>query len=721
MLTKSIELTNQYTPIEFALKGYKLSWGKSDSLDTVGNEGVESDYQRVVSLVDFIGKKRSQDTPSKAKIMNLNNNFAVSHCTAHEDPLSVCVLKNAGLVCLRHFANSSVSTSLYEGSKLQEPNLGTIETHRNSGLPKALKGYGNRNFVVGIMLINTNRSNPISHLGLRTFATETKQKFELPKEVSHFPGEDSPLIINKCGKAVIFTKLDSSRLIHTIAHGDVLLLAYELIKSKPGSMTPGTTKETLDGINLDWIRKLSFKIRAGQYRFGLARRMMTPKVGKTGERPLTIASPREKIVQKAMLMVLQELLEPIFLKTSHGPRRGCHTALQMVDQTFRGGKWVIEADITKSFEKIPHDKLMTVLNRHISCAKTLTLIKSGLKAGYEVLGKTIKDELMGTPQGSILSPMLTNLYLHDLDVFMAELSAKYYKGKSRRKNPIFSRIQYRLNKAIKDVDFTLVRNLRRKLRTTHSKDQMDLNFRRLAYVRYVDDFVICLIGPRQDAVELLEQVRLFLDKNLNLELNKSKTLITKFSRGINFLGAIITNRVVHQKPIKMIKAGPTKGLLARVSPRLSFHAPIRKLIDRLVLRGYMRWSKTQNRATPTALRSLVNHDHPNILRLYNSVNRGIINYYCFADNRKSLGSIVYGLKMSCALTLALKYKLRTAAKTFKKYGRLLTCPKTGTCLAIPNTFARLQHSHKFQTGFIQTPGQAIKQSYSNRSNEIIIA
>ncbi|MGQ2964128.1 MAG: reverse transcriptase/maturase family protein, partial [Agrobacterium sp.] len=156
--------------------------------------------------------------------------------------------------------------------------------------------------------------------------------------------------------------------------------------------------------------------------------------------------PREKIVQKAIAMVLTALYEPHFLEYSHGfrPFRGCHSALKMIDERFRGGKWVIEADITKCFDRIPHDKLLEILSRRISCKKTLALIKSGLKAGYILLGKKVTNEKVGTPQGSVLSPLLANIYLHELDCFMEDLTKQHTKGETRKRNPEYRRVQYEM-------------------------------------------------------------------------------------------------------------------------------------------------------------------------------------------------------------------------------------------------------------------------------------
>lgn len=707
------------TPSEFTTSISLGRWGKSDSPDITGNGAVGSGYQWVVSSVDVKDEKLSLDKLSTTKIINLiNNSTAESHCSAHEDPLCVCTLDIAGVECIQQFVSSLVSASHPEISVLQGSNLDANGLCRNVGLPKVRKDYGNGIFILGIMVGNTTSKSPRTSYGEkmgRQYSTGGNRGYEHPKGNSFTPSSGSPLIISKCEKVVTFTPLESSKLIHAIAHPDVLWLAYDLIKSKPGNMTRGATNETLDGLTMQWIYRTGEKIRAGKYKFGHGRRIRMAKVAKPGKRPLIMASPREKIVQKAIQMVVQELFEPRFSNTSHGFRlgRGYHTALQMVDQNFRGGKWVIEADITKCFDTIPHHKLLAVLSRSITCTKTLALIGSSLKAGYVCMGLKVQDKIVGTPQGSILSPLLCNIFMHELDMFMEQLTVQHKQGSSscRKKNPAFRKLQYEISKT---TDPRIAKTLRRKMWSIPSKDPMDSNFQRLAYVRYAHHFIICVSGPRQRAVDIMEQVRIFLDKQLGVELNRSKTLITKFSDGINFLGATITNRKVDQKPIKLMTSGPAKGHCVRVTPRLSFHAPIRKLIDRLVVRGYMKWSVTQNKAVATALRSMVNMDHTIILKLYNSVIRGILNYYTFADNRKSLGNIVHSLKWSCALTLALKYKLRTAAKAYKTFGPKLKCPSSKLEVHIPKTFARLEHLLKFNSRVDTTPDQAIKLCYTNR-------
>ena len=131
-----------------------------------------------------------------------------------------------------------------------------------------------------------------------------------------------------------------------------------------------------------------------------------------------------------------------------------------------------------------------------------------------------------------------------------------------------------------------------------------------------------------------------------------------------------------------------KWVTGRITPRLSLHAPIEKILDKLTARGFIKYNANGSIRLATARKSLVNLDHADILGYYNSVINGILNYYTFADNRSSLGSIYRILKDSCALTLALKYKLRTMGKTYAKFKRYLACPITDKTLVHPTTLKR---------------------------------
>ena len=555
------------------------------------------------------------------------------------------------------------------------------EFFRNSRSPKGLKTCGYRRQTVG-------------GARFRLFSSTVKY----PKSSSNSSG--SKVLDNKnsfegCVAKLNLPSLESSNLIRAIGHMSTLAHAHDLIKSK-------------SKISRKKLHALSKLILAGQYKFGAARLILIAKTGKSEERPLT---RDEKIVEKAIQLVLNEFYEPIFLNCSHGyrPNRGCLSALKELDRRFRGAKWVINADLTKSFDCISCDRLMTILKRTIQCTKTLTLIKSGLTAGYFYLGNLVVGELIGIPEGSVINPILCNIYLHELDLFVSSIIEKSNKGSTRRKNPVYRKLLYEVEK-LKKNGFTAaeMREVRLKTRKVHSKDPMDSNFVRIGYVRYADAFVISFISPRSLAVDVMTRVQAFLFDELGLELN-SKTTLLDFNDGIKFLGAVITNRKVKEKPLilsgRRPRANPNKVVKSkqtprkiRVTPRLSFHAPILVLLKRLVVRGYFKWRVNPHCIRPTAMRSMVNVDHRRILLLYNSVINGIMTYYKFADNRKSLGIITHGLKLSCALTLALKFKLRTLRKVFKTYGPLLAEPICGVMLRLPATHKRLSHLERFKLG-----------------------
>lgn len=304
----------------------------------------------------------------------------------------------------------------------------------------------------------------------------------------------------------------------------------------------------------------SKKLRAGKFKFKPARRVYIPKRGKEKKRPLSISSPRDKVVQQAMYLILNAIYEPSFLDTSHGsrPNRGNHTALKAIKFNFNGVKWCIEADIENNFPSISHRILLKTLRKRIICSKFLALIKNSIKTGFVEKGEFHKSNL-GIFQGNVTSPILNNIYLHEFDAFMASLCNSFYKGKSRRKSPVYRKLQYEMEKL---SDVSKIKKLRRKFWEVDSKDPLDPNFRRVYYTRYVDDFVIGIVGSRKDAVEVQEKIRNFLAVNLNLNLSKEKTFITHFSKDpIFFLGAFIKGSWETDKRIMTIRKN---GILRKV-------------------------------------------------------------------------------------------------------------------------------------------------------------
>jgi group II intron reverse transcriptase/maturase len=542
-----------------------------------------------------------------------------------------------------------------------------------------------------------------------------KEILEQKREVDLEIVEEKPIIspegCDKLENLRLFAKKNVAHVfddtIHIISNINTLLLAYELIKSNPGNMTPGVSKETLDGISSDWIIKTSEKLLAGKYNFTPSRRKFIPKPNDPkAMRPLGIASPREKVVQKAIQLVLEAIFEPTFSDESHGfrPNRGNHTALQQVKKNFKAVNWVIEVDISKCFDTIDHGKLLEIIRGRISCDKTVKLIKSALEAGF-MDGDRFQETSLGTPQGSVLSPLLCNIFMDKLDKFLTLKKEEFDKGEKKRpRNNLKRKLKYQLDK-------TQDRKERKKFIEQIMNLDSNVNteeFKKLTFVRYADDFIVGIAGKHADASNLKNEISKFLTE-YSLNLNLQKTKITKFSSNkVFFLGTHIRGTYRKEKPIKtIIRNG--KAHKTKITPQVSFHAPIKRLLEKLAERGFMK-KKGGEKIVPTNHGPIINFDHSDIVARYNQIIRGILNYYSFVDNKKSLGVIIHSLKHSCALTLALKFKERTAAKMFKKFGKNLKCKDTKIELSIPKTFARTQ---KFMIG-PPTPDSIIAIKWNNK-------
>lgn len=459
-------------------------------------------------------------------------------------------------------------------------------------------------------------------------------------------------------------------LIDIISYPEFLFASYEFIKSKKGNMTPCVDKKTKDG-GVDWEFWETFAgfIQKGQFDFSPSRRVIIPKAG-GGKRPLCFGPPRDKIVQKAIAQVLETIYEPLFRNNSLGfrPQRSVHMALK--ELYLKGGSyaWAINGDISACFP--PNNVIMRLLGKKITCKRTLEIIHKSLKA--KVVDEKVKVEIGGRPQGSVMSPILSNIVLHELDTYVEGYKARFEIGKSRRVNRKYHHSQNTVRHLLLSREIR-ARNLSALLKKHHETPDQK---RRLLYVRYADDFVILLISSLEEAYSLRRALRDFLKDKLGLELNMDKTSIVNTRDGFEFLGAsvskvqqIITRTKRRNHSIKPI-------VRKRVNRRLVVCAPMTRIITKLIKNKFARRNHL-NQVLARGRKDLVNHTHYDIIRFYNSRIRGILNFYSFAANYSSLRSIVWMFTLSCALTLALKHKLKTARKAFGKFGRYLEDPETG--------------------------------------------
>ena len=470
------------------------------------------------------------------------------------------------------------------------------------------------------------------------------------------------------------------RLYRNLYNPEFYLTAYQKIQAKQGSMTAGTDGKTVDGMGMKRINALIAKLRDFRYQPSPARRTYIPKAnGK--KRPLGIPSFDDKLVQEVVRMILESIYEPTFLNTSHGfrPKRSCHTALQYVQKNFTGVKWFVEGDIKGCFDHVDHHVLVNILRRRIQDEHFIGLIWKFLKAGY-MEDWVYHNTYSGTPQGSIISPILANIYLNELDVFMAQYAQTFRQGDKRRINPAYKkpldkrrgkqewlkRNEHKISQEQKAAVKAEIDEINQYLRTIPYVDPMDDGYKRLVYVRYADDFLIGVIGSKVDAKQVKADVGQFIRQQLHLELSQDKTLITHGSDFAQFLSFQITAST--EQNSTRTKAGYIKR---SYTGRIKLYVPKEKWLKRLLSYGALKIQYDKNNGNkeiwePICRSGLRNLDDLEILNQYNAEIRGLYNYYRIAHNATVLNNFLYVMKYSMYKTFAGKYRT-SMRKIIQKY------------------------------------------------------
>src|ERR1035438_4889048 len=309
--------------------------------------------------------------------------------------------------------------------------------------------------------------------------------------------------------------LPLAQLYGSVFRRELYLLAYGNIYSNQGAMTPGASEETADGMSEEKINQITGLMRHERYRFSPARRVYIPKNnGKL--RPLGLPSWSGKLVGEVVRLLLEAYYEPVFSDRSHGfrKRRGCHTALREINDTWTGTTWFIEGDISDCFGSLDHEILLGILAEKIQDQRFLRLIRNMMKAGY-LEDWQYHDTLSGCPQGGTVSPILSNIYLDKLDKFVErELIPQYTRGERRKQNPEYNRVKARRQYARRSGNRASARDLAKNLRALPYGDPMDPGYRRLRYIRYADDHILGFTGPKAEAEEIKQRLARFLRDEL---------------------------------------------------------------------------------------------------------------------------------------------------------------------------------------------------------------
>ena len=444
------------------------------------------------------------------------------------------------------------------------------------------------------------------------------------------------------------------------------LLAYNKLYKNDGALTPGITDETVDGMSLKRIDEIINEMFKEKYKWHKSRSVNIPKKN-GGFRTLSVGEWRDKLVQEVMRMILSAIYEPKFSEASHGFRagRGCHTALHRIWLNSKACEFFIEGDIVKCFDSIDHEILLNILRKTIKDNRFIELIRKMLKAGKFgkdfVYGKTYS----GTPQGGVLSPLLANIYLNEFDQFIEKkILPQWNSNNERERNPKYKEISKKIEYAEKKLKREHCRTpreeviaelkvLRKQLRSIPSTERISKSkYRRLSYTRYADDWIIGFTGTFNEAKQIKEDIRNFLDKELKLQLSEEKTKITS-SKDEKHPARFLGYHIITQWNNNLIYNG-----------RRSLCGEIALMIPADVIAKKKSQYISNNKIVHAP--QLLHMSVFDIIKIFQSRYRGLHQYYKFARNQEILNDLKYVMETSLVKTIANKLQI-TVKQVYKKY------------------------------------------------------
>ena len=463
-----------------------------------------------------------------------------------------------------------------------------------------------------------------------------------------------------------------------------LLIAYQNVRKEAavGLDNVGGSNVTLSG-----LRTLSKELSSEQYKCIPVRRVYVDKP-QGGKRPLGIPSTRDKIVQKAVSMLIQPTFENKFGDHSHGfrPNKSCHTALNAIRTNGNRTTWFIELDLVTAFEKVHHTFLMEEVKNKIADQQMIDLIYKILKVGYinpHDISDSKLDKKEGTPQGSILSPLFANILFDRFDRWVEmnlltkynvlredNVSEEYNEAVFKHLGTKWNDVLEAIKEAAPDVNRKKIRLALREVRKQQAAQNRikyyadDPNHRKLWYVRYADDMLLGLTGPKKDALAILEEIKIAVDKELNMQIHPEKSGIKHHSDGVLFLGYKLLGNYD-------AKFNYSEGQ-SRKSNHIKFSVPTKRLLKKYMDKGFLQIAKKGKNIKYVARRVdkwIFLQEDFEVVKRFNAVLRGIANYYCGTEYPSALYELWELMRRSLALTLAHRHKKRSAKAGFQKWGR----------------------------------------------------
>ncbi|HUO36920.1 MAG TPA: group II intron reverse transcriptase/maturase [Mycobacterium sp.] len=354
-------------------------------------------------------------------------------------------------------------------------------------------------------------------------------------------------------------------LFNLVADPGFLLVAWDRVRGNKGARTAGVDGQTAHYVEAEvgvevFLDRLRTEIKERSFRPLPTRERMIPKPGTTKRRRLGISTVRDRVVQASLKLVLVPVFEADFLPCSYGlrPNRRTHDAVAEIRHfTSRSYEWVVEGDIKACFDEISHSALMSRVRARVGDKRVLALVKAFLKAGILDEDRVLRETDAGTPQGSILSPLLSNVALSVLDEYIAQAPG----GPGASRNDRLSRRRHGLP-----------------------------NYR---LARYADDWCLVVSGTKADAEALRDEIAGVLS-TMGLRLSEEKTLITHIDEGLDFLGWHIQRRRKRGTNRRYVYTYPSRKALRAVTGkvkircRCNINLPLETLLRQLnpVLRGW---------------------------------------------------------------------------------------------------------------------------------------
>ena len=418
-----------------------------------------------------------------------------------------------------------------------------------------------------------------------------------------------------------------------------LIGCWVRLKSKGESSGISFDKKGVVGeVKYKWFIETANSFRNGSYQFQPSRRVYIPKHNRN-KKPLTIPSLKDKIVQEGMRFLMQLVFESTIKKTDFRWRtgNGFSNSLNLIKRNFSEVNWFIEGDVVQQLQSMNRQILTKALLDKIDDQPFIDLIHKYMK--------------VGVTQEGLISPILINIYMNKLDKYIeGELILSFNKGENKKENPEYTCMIKKHGIAVGKTIRTTIGN--------------DTNFKRMKYVRYGGNFLIGIHGSKNDCEYIRLKIKNFLKEKLDMTLNMDKTKITHAQNdSAIFLGYRI--RIPKLKK-HIIKRNKNLKLIKNISrPILDGSTDI--IIKRLKENGFCKKG-----GIPTRNGKYYHLNLYDMVKMFRSIERDILNYYKIANNyNRIVARVHYILKYSCALTIALKMKLKTLRKVFSKYGKNL--------------------------------------------------